>query len=308
MEFPVVITHGDADGIISLALFLKHLGNSKVRIYFSSTFRLLPTICESIKGGNLERLYVFDLSGNERVLRLASTYDKALWIDHHNWNVERIPENVELVLDNSSPSASMLVSKYFSIESELVEFANQIDMNAEKCEEALFLRDLIASLKWKFKGKLLANKLKTVTIKLAFSGLEALEKSSQIAELLSEYKKWIEEIEKTILPKVRIFNLNGNKVALFETFESIPIYVVNNKLLEHEEAPFDLVAVIMHKPDMRRKNIGTKIELRTQTDKNIFPIAESLGGGGHLKACAATLPKFMNAEKFVEFLKENFKF
>ncbi len=308
MEFPVVITHGDADGIISLALFLKHLGNSKVRIYFSSTFRLLPTICESIKGGNLERLYVFDLSGNERVLRLASAYDKVLWIDHHNWNVERIPENVELVLDNSSPSASMLVSKYFSIESELVEFANQIDMNAEKCEEALFLRDLIASLKWKFKGKLLANKLKTVTIKLAFSGLEALEKSSQIAELLSEYKKWIEEIEKTILPKVRIFNLNGNKVALFETFESIPIYIVNNKLLEHEEAPFDLVAVIMHKPDMKRKNIGTKIELRTQTDKNIFPIAESLGGGGHLKACAATLPKFMNAEKFVEFLKENFKF
>ena len=308
MEFPVVITHGDADGIISLALFLKHLGNSKVRIYFSSTFRLLPTICESIKGGNLERLYVFDLSGNERVLRLASAYDKVLWIDHHNWNVERIPENVELVLDNSSPSASMLVSKYFSIESELVEFANQIDMNAEKCEEALFLRDLIASLKWKFKGKLLANKLKTVTIKLAFSGLEALEKSSQIAELLSEYKKWIEEIEKTILPKVRIFNLNGNKIALFETFESIPIYIVNSKLLEHEEAPFDLVAVIMHKPDMRRKNIGTKIELRTQTDKNIFPIAESLGGGGHLKACAATLPKFMNAEKFVEFLKENFKF
>ncbi len=308
MSFPTVITHGDADGVISLSLFLKSLGNAKARIYFTSTHRLIPTLCKAIESDEeLKNLYIFDLSGSEKVLRLASVFDKVVWIDHHKWSFEKKPENVELKLNSSSPSASRLIAEYFGIESPLVKIADEIDVNSTRSEEAIFLRDLIASIKWKFSGRLLANKLKNISISLAFSGLEEFEKSHQVAELLSEYRKWVEEIEESLFSKVRVFSIDNKKVAVLETFESIPIHTISNKLLEHEEAPFDLIAVIMHRLNSKTKNIWTKIELRTQTDKNIFQIAESLGGGGHIKACAATLKGFMNTEKFVEFLKENFK-
>ncbi|MFH7882588.1 MAG: hypothetical protein QW140_02635 [Candidatus Aenigmatarchaeota archaeon] len=308
MSFPTVITHGDADGVISLSLFFKNLGNTRARVYFSSAFRLIYTLCKTIESDNtLKDLYIFDLSGNEKALRLASVFDKVIWIDHHKWSFEKKPENIELKLDSSSPSASSLIAEYFGVDSPLVKIADEIDVNSAESEEAIFLRDLIASTKWKFSGKLLANKLKNISIALAFSGLDEFEKRHQVAELLSEYRKWVKEIEQNILSKVRVFNVNDSKIAIFETFESIPVHTINNKLLEHEEAPFDLIAVIMHKFNVNTKNIGTKIELRTQTEKDIFPIAESLGGGGHMKACAATLKEFINTEKFVEFLKENFK-
>lgn len=308
MSFPTVITHGDADGVISLSLFLKNLGNVKARIYFSSAFRLIPTLCKAIEiNEELKNLYIFDLSGNEKLLRLASVFDKVVWIDHHKWSFEKKPENVELKLNSSSPSASRLIAEYFGIDSPLVNIADEIDVNLAESEEAIFLRDLIASIKWKFSGKLLTNKLKNISITLAFSGLYEFEKKHQVAELLSEYRRWVEEIEENILSKVRVFNINNNKIAILETFESVPVHAVTNRLLEHEEAPFDLIAVIMHKMNVRTKKIGTKIELRTQTEKDILSIAESLGGGGHMKACAATLNGFINTEKFIELLKENIK-
>ncbi|MEM5791060.1 MAG: hypothetical protein QXP77_03370, partial [Candidatus Aenigmatarchaeota archaeon] len=237
MSFPTVITHGDADGVISLSLFFKNLGNTRARVYFSSAFRLIYTLCKTIESDNtLKDLYIFDLSGNEKALRLASVFDKVIWIDHHKWSFEKKPENIELKLDSSSPSASSLIAEYFGVDSPLVKIADEIDVNSAESEEAIFLRDLIASTKWKFSGKLLANKLKNISIALAFSGLDEFEKRHQVAELLSEYRKWVKEIEQNILSKVRVFNVNDSKIAIFETFESIPVHTINNKLLEHEEA------------------------------------------------------------------------
>ena len=305
MSFPTVITHGDADGIICLSLFLKHLGNAKARIFFSSAFKLIDTICNSIIGRrDLKEIYIFDLAGDLKALRIASAYDKVLWIDHHEWKVESVPENVELFIDSSSPSASQLVAEYFNIESNLVSLANEIDVNSVKSEDSIYLRDLVASLKWKYSGRLLANKLKNLAITLAFSGLEEFEKDARIAELMNEYSNWVKERENEVFSKTRIFDVNGNKIAVYETFDLVPIYIVNNKLLEHEQAPFDIIAVIMHRLNLKTKQIGTKIELRTHTEKDIYPIAQNLGGGGHKKACAATLQEFMNTEKFIQRIKD----
>lgn len=302
MELPVVISHGDADGIICVALFLKE--NKNCRIHFTSSARLRDTLCYSIVGKReLKQLYIFDIAANEKNLKLASLFENVLWIDHHIWDVENNFYNVKVFVDSKALSCAQLVSKYFGVESELVDIANQIDRNEIKSEEAKFFRDFIAAIRWKFRGKILSSKFRSIARNLSLYGIEKFERDEKVSLIINEYYKEVEKIEKEIEKRVKIFETNKKRVAIYESMEEAPIYLISNKLLEHEKAPFDVIAVLSHRMNFITKNISTKIELRTHTNQNVYEIAKFFGGGGHKVASGATIKRFLTSDKLLEIIK-----
>lgn len=302
----VVITHSDADGLISLVIFLKARDNPRCRVFFSSNSALRDVICSSIIGNEkLEELHIFDISPSEKTLKLASVYERVLWIDHHQHQKIVAPENVELVVDSSCRSAAQLVAKYFGVEDSLVEIANQIDTNNIRSEEAEFLRDLIGAIKWKYRGSLVSNKLRSIAKVLVSKGLEEFEREESVARLISEFREWQKKMEGEALKRVLFFEVEGKRLAVYESTFMIPAYLLTERLREHKSAPFDIIAMLVHKA--QKDNIITKIELRTHTGFDVHKIANSLGGGGHKVASGATYEGFLSAKEFVEHAKNFLK-
>jgi nanoRNase/pAp phosphatase (c-di-AMP/oligoRNAs hydrolase) len=298
----IVIAHADADGVISTAIFLEKFSPRK--IFFTSATKLKDTICSSImRNENLKEIYIFDIAANEKTLLLSSIYEKAVWIDHHVWQLENKFQNVQIFVDRNAKSCAEIVSKIFEIESQLVDLANQIDRNMVESEEAEFLRDLIGAVRWKYAGSFLNSKLINIAKTLATSGIEKFERDEKLAELMNSFKAAIEKIGRDMEKKMKIFDVNGKKVAIYETMDQVPIYFVVNKLHEHEQAPFDVIAVIMHKLNFLSKSLVTKIELRTQTQQDVYEIAKFFGGGGHKQAAGATINEFLTSDKLLETLR-----
>jgi oligoribonuclease NrnB/cAMP/cGMP phosphodiesterase (DHH superfamily) len=299
----ISIAHADADGIVCIALFLKKFSPKK--IYFTSSSKLRDTICSSIIGNeNLDELYIFDIAASEKTLLLSSLYEKAFWIDHHIWSVKNKFQNVKVFLDTNAKSCAEIVSRIFEVESKLVEIANEIDKNEIKSEEAEFLRDLVGAARWKYAGAPLNSKLKVIAKTLSLHGIEGLEQNEKFADLINSFRQDCKKIEKDIEKKIRIFELNEKRIAIYETMKQVPIYLVANKLNEHPKKPFDIIAVIMHKMDFLTRKLSTKIELRTQTDQNVYEIAKFFGGGGHKQASGATVGEFLTSDKLLEIIKK----
>ena len=292
-----VITHADADGILCVVLLLKKFGNLQ-RIFFTSPARLKRTLTSSIlKADRLDELYVVDFSADKELLLLSSFYKKALWIDHHEWPELQLPSNVEVFVDKSSPSSTQLVAKKFGVESELVELANQIDRNEVQSEDAIFLRDLVAAIRWKYSNAELQAKLESFAKLLYLHGLQRFKQSEEVEELLQAYFRWVERMKEQILEKVKVCEFDSKRVAIFETDARVPIFIVCEKLEQHSKAPFDVIAVLTHKKDR------TKIEFRTQTSLDVHAIASKLGGGGHRQAAGVTVEEVVSAERLLELLK-----
>ncbi|MCD6371908.1 MAG: hypothetical protein J7L39_04320 [Candidatus Aenigmarchaeota archaeon] len=298
-----IITHADSDGIISAAIFLKATKLRKFKVLFTSTPKVKDTICRSIIGNNeLRKINIFDISPTELLLTLSSVYQKVLWIDHHKMHeIPFIPKNVELVVNDSKPSAAQVVADYFKIKNELVDIANEIDTNQVKSDEARFLRDYIGAIKWKFRGKFVQSKLKNALIVLVREGIGKLGNDESTARLIEEYRKWCEESVKDTEKKLLVEEVNGHRVAIIETTSILPIFLVCEKLKMHEKAPFDIIALINHR--VFRNKIISKIELRTHTGFKLYNLAKKFGGGGHEKACGATIEDLFTASDLLRTLE-----
>jgi len=295
-----VMTHTDSDGIISLALFLKNMQGIRVRTYFTTPMQLRDMICQSVRGKrSMGELYIFDLAGENKAIYAAAIYDKVLWIDHHQWEPEKVPEHVNIVIDKNAKSAAHVVADYFGLSSPLVELADQIDTNAVKDELAEKIRETVGALRYAYYGRELNEKFKKLAYELATEELGVLDK---YAELMEEYRKWIKKLKEDARSNIKYFTVEGIKVAVFETTEHIPVYMVSNELPED----VDIFAVIIHLPPKeRRRTPITKLEFRTHTDKNVLKLAEFYGGGGHTQASGAsvrdiiTVPELLNTIRLI---------
>ncbi len=290
-----VMTHMDADGVISLSLFLKKIGGARIRVYFTSPVQLRDTICHSIiKRRDLGELYIFDMAGEHRAIYAAAIYDSVLWIDHHQWNPEIELPHVKIVIDSSAKSAADVVARYFGLSSPLVELANQIDVNDVRDEVAEKIRLIIGALRWKFHGRELNLKLEKLSRELMTEDFQLL---NQYNEIIEEYRGWLSSLEERVRKETKIFSVKGLKIAIFETIESVPVYVVSNILSERDR--FDMIIVLIHK--ITRGGTVTKMEFRTHTDVDVLKIAKFYGGGGHKLASGAsvsdivTIPEILNA-------------
>jgi oligoribonuclease NrnB/cAMP/cGMP phosphodiesterase (DHH superfamily) len=261
----IVVTHADSDGVLCLATFMKAMG--ECRAYFSSPSTLLHAL-RKIRAKNL---YIFDISGTQKSVFEASKSEKVLWIDHHVWGEIVKPKNIEFYLD-STKSACRLVSRYFG-HTGFEDIADEIDTNSVISEEADKLRKIVAY--YKGRKRALGLRLFQLSKALAERGLDAIE---DYKREITEYEKKIEFFEALVMRKVRVREVKGLKVAVLQT-EGVPVYIACNKLIEHPEAPFDIILVYS-------KTSG-RIELRTHTGFEVLRLAKIFGGGGHKVASGA---------------------
>jgi len=291
-----IITHADADGIISASLIVRF--KPRASVYFSSPTFLHKTICKLLDF-ELENLYILDITANKKTMLLSSLFNKAIWIDHHQWEDLEIPKNVEVFVEEAE-SAAKIVAKILNVESPLIEVANQVDTNNIKDEGALFFRDLISAIKWKY-NKLQTIKFRQIVKILAFKSLDELEKDVENARIIEEHRNWLNSLASEILEKTKEFDVNGKKVLIFETTKSLPVYFIYNKLKEHKD--FDLLCVFYRRIDMKRKIPITKVELRSKNE-DVLKVAKYFGGGGHKLASGATLNRYLIIDEFLEKLKQ----
>jgi len=306
MEKTTVITHMDADGILSLATFLRYNRSIaeenglnylivKPSVYFTSPINLLNTILISIlhnrNVNNLNMLYIFDLSGLRESIISASIYKKAVWIDHHYWNIVKKPENIEFHIDPTSNSACRLVSKYFSIY-DFEDVADEIDTNNIKTDEGERIRTIISYLRDENRGKNLSEKLYKFTEELAYTGISILY-DTYYESMIDLYKERLKEIDDIIADFLNIYEVAGLKVAVVTSDKSLPVYHIYNRLINHKDAPFDLILVIFYFNDI------TKIEFRTQTNFNTRNLAKIFNGGGHITASGATVEGHLTVDEIL---------
>ena len=287
------MTHMDSDGVISLSLFLKKIGGAKIRVYFTSPVQLRDTICRSVfHQNNLGELYIFDLAGENKAIYAASIYDRVLWIDHHDWDPEDLPGHVEIVIDKKAKSAARVVARYFDLKSPLVDLADQIDTNSVEDEDADRIRTIIGAMRYRFSGAELNRKLYKFARELMKEDLTVL---NSYRELVNEYQKWVEKIMDNARKSTKIFHVAGLKVAIYETMETVPVYLVSNEI----DDDVDIIVILIHR--LGRETPITKLEFRTHTDVDVLKIAKFFGGGGHKKASGAsvsdivTIPEVLKA-------------
>ena len=291
-----IISHADADGIISASLLLKL--KPRAHLYFSSSTYLHKTICKLLDF-DVENLYILDISANRKTILLSSIFNKATWIDHHQWENLEIPKNVEVFVEESESTAKV-VAKILRMNDPLVEIANEIDSNNIKSDSAKFFRDLVSAIKWKY-GKTQSLKFRQIAKILAFKGLDELEKEVENAKLIEEHLSWLQSIVLEILEKTKEFEVNGKKILISETTKSLPVYFIYENLKKNKF--FDILCVFYRKIDMRRKIPITKIEVRSN-DEDALKIAKIFNGGGHKLASGATINKYLSVEEFLDKIKQ----
>jgi nanoRNase/pAp phosphatase (c-di-AMP/oligoRNAs hydrolase) len=291
-----IISHADADGIISASLIVRL--KPKASLYFSSSSFLHKTICKLLDF-DLETLYILDISANKKTVLLSSIFKKSIWIDHHQWEDVEIPKNVEVFVEEAE-SAAKVVAKVLKVESPLIEIANEIDTNNIKSDEARFFRDLVSAIKWKY-GKVQSLKFRQIAKLLAFKGLDELEKDVENAKIIEEHANWLGSLAPEILEKSKEFVVDGKKILVFETTKSLPVYFIYEKLKESKN--FDVLCVFYRRVDTKRKIPITKIELRSKSE-DVVKVARIFGGGGHKLASGVTINRYLSVEEFLEKLKQ----
>jgi len=291
-----IISHADADGIISASFLLKLKPRS--HLYFSSSTYLHKTMCKLLDY-DIESLYILDISANRKTILLSSIFNKAIWIDHHQWENFEIPKNVEVFVEEAE-SAAKVVAKILKFEDPLVEIANEIDTNNIKSDSAEFFRNLISAIKWKY-GKTQSLKFRQIANILAFRVLDELEKDAENVKLIEEYLDWLQSIIPEILENTKEFDVNGKRMLIFETTKSLPVYFIYDNLKKNK--PFDILCVFYRKIDIKRKMPITKIEVRSNNE-DALKIARVFDGGGHKLASGATINRYLSIEEFLNKIKK----
>jgi nanoRNase/pAp phosphatase (c-di-AMP/oligoRNAs hydrolase) len=274
----LTITHTDSDGVITAYLINKYVERSK-RIMFSNPSRIKDTILRSlIEEWEIKRLYVLDISGNERALRVASVYDYVVWIDHHEWIPENKYKNIEITIENE-PSAARVVSKKYGIEDPIVDFADHLDQNSPQNDLEVDFRDLISSIRNSYQRErdhilekivfdMMDNDLKTI-IDLNKKNIE-------------NFRIEMERLKSRIRENIKNIKVNDKNVYIVETDKNIPVY----KIQEIVPKDWDLIVVIYKR--IRGSYTSWKIEFRSR-ELDILPVAKLFGGGGHKKAAGASI-------------------
>lgn len=282
----LIITHTDADGIISAHLIQKALGPGKV---FFENQATLPKFLNLLSKRKKEKLVILDISPSRKLLEKASSFPEIIWIDHHQPLNLETPKNVKMVIRPIASTASIIAEKY-KIENRLVSIANEIDTNNIKSEDAEKLRDYITYIKDTAKGiifKPMAKQLMKKLDNLNFLSIPQIT-LSVAAHKVSEIKKFdslvVDERETRL-----------GKLMFIEVRQHIPTFEILKKYNS------DYIVIF------RRMRQGTKIEFRTGAKKNVLKLAGLFGGGGHLNA-AGSFTKNKNIsnikKKIVNFIKK----
>lgn len=327
-----IITHLDVDGLLCVAAINKMINSedkkvddakelSKIRVFFSSPPKIFSTLAKSIPDLNkiddedftIGQLYICDLALHRDTLLGSTIYDRIKWFDHHEVNpseqYDSEIDNLELILDPTANSATSIICDYFKIDSDFSKLADEIDTNDVKSKPAVRLRDIVGALRLNHSG----SKLKRMLFELAqelSNDMKVIE-DKKYDSMIEEYKKWLDDYKKNVTENLQFHEINDLKIGILETENSVPIYSIKDNLKDHPNAPFDIIAVMIHnyyrlgkdKNNKYKSKRYTKVEFRTQTDKEIIELAKLLNGGGHRYASGATIHDGLEKDELLKTIE-----
>jgi len=327
-----IITHLDVDGLLCVAALNKMINSedkkvddakelSKIRVFFTSPPKIFSTLAKSIPDLNkiddedftIGQLYVCDLALNRDTLLGSTIYDRIKWFDHHEVNpseqYDSEIDNLELILDPTANSATSIICDYFKIDSDFGKLADEIDANDVKSKLGVRLRDIVGALRLKHSGSKLKRMLFEFAQELSID-IKVIE-DKKYDSMIEEYKKWLDDYKKKITENLQFHEINNLKIGILETENSVPIYSIKDNLKDHPNAPFDIIAVMIHnyyrlgkdKNNKYKSKRYTKVEFRTQTDKEIIELAKLLNGGGHRYASGATIHDGLEKEELLKTIE-----
>jgi len=315
----LVITHNDADGLVSGALF-KDFFKEEIGPYQGYDYSVAQVVevdyddIESVfnkiaeHGDTIESIYVSDLNLDrvypviEDVVEMVESF---VWLDHHEWGEkqETVEEmGVEMVI-NTDRCAAGIVLKYlkengyeppekagetvrltedhdlWNHEMETIEIGNQ-----EECISKVFSNLAFFSDSEKFMRKILS----VGTDFLDYEG-ELLRDSQDEGFLANRADEHIQKVEYILENETRIEEINGYSVA-FAYGRASPGELIDR---------LDDADILVHTKPM----YPAKISLRgTESFERCHEIAEALGGGGHEKAAGCTPGVAEEPLRFLDYL------
>ena len=315
----LVVTHNDADGLVSGALF-KDCFKEDIGPYAGYDYSVaqvveadyddIESVFEKINeyGEDIDSIYVSDLN-LDRVYpvieEIVEMVDSFVWLDHHEWGEkkEKVEEmGVDMVL-NKDRCAAGIVLKYLKEEhdynppekaGETVRLTEDHDLwnhemeqieigNQTECISKVFSNLAFFSDSDKFMRRVLS----VGTDFLEYEE-ELLRDSQSEGFLANRADEHIEKVNYIIDNETRIEEINGYSVA-FAYGRASP-----GELIDRLEDEAD---ILVHTKPM----YPAKISLRgTDNFERCHEVAEELGGGGHEKAAGCTPPGV--AEEPLRFL------
>jgi nanoRNase/pAp phosphatase (c-di-AMP/oligoRNAs hydrolase) len=262
----IIITHSDADGIISAHLIQKIAGPG--RIAFASQQTIVKSL-DYFASKKKEKLIILDIAPTPETLKKASMFKEVLWIDHHEKTVEKIPERINFI-HNKMPSTAAVISEKFNIGEKLVEIANEIDTNNVKSQDAERLQDYISYIKGTAKGIIFQPLAKELIERM--NNLSFLSFPEIALKVIAHKVHEKQRVESLVIDSHAI---RDEKLVFVEPKARVSTYEIL------EQAKGDYIVIL------NQSNKGTKLEFRTGSDKDVLKLAKLFKGSGNLHAAAA---------------------
>ena len=288
------VFHHDVDGLTGLALLLRALGLWDLRntLFVSHDPNdIFPKIDATI-------VIIVDIAVTQKTYGSLQNIkaEKIIWIDHHKPFVEisslKFPENVQVVLDPSAPSAVMLVQKVFNLNDEIAQKIVDLGTKADTWRIDSLVKDwmdLDTSFSYYQKDK-------TILIQKLARG--EFEITGELKDVLEQYRMEKEMAKKELLKNTDVKKVKGHSVAI----GLVP------KIFSGSEGA-----------DILQKETGSEIQIalkeegwmsfrrRKDSSVNLIELAKIFGGGGHEYASGAELGRAVNSENFKEIAEEIFE-
>jgi oligoribonuclease NrnB/cAMP/cGMP phosphodiesterase (DHH superfamily) len=334
-ETLTVITHLDADGVLSIAAINKMISApqksdaeaekiERMRVFFTSPPKIFSALAKSVPDLNkvegedfkIGQLYICDLSLHRDTLLGSSLYDKVKWFDHHEVNPEEQYDsdidNVELLLDPTGNSTTSIICDYFKLDKELGEIADEIDINEVKSDNAKRIRDIISAMRHKYTGSKLKKMLYDFSLEIS-NDINVINQES-FNPMIEEYNTWLKEFKSFVSENIQDYEINGHKIGIIESESAAPVYSILEDLKTHTKGPFDVLAVMIHnyyrlgrdKNNKYKNKRYTKVEFRTHTKQELIELAKILGGGGHKYASGATIHDGLDKDDLIKTIESYF--
>jgi oligoribonuclease NrnB/cAMP/cGMP phosphodiesterase (DHH superfamily) len=286
----VVLHHHDLDGLASASLVLRALKNPNITFIPQDPNEPFPDLF-------VYEVYILDVAVTQKNFESLKNIhaSKLVWIDHHKPFQElsalHFPGNVQIIVDPQSPSAVMLVQKYFALNDEISKKIVELGTKADTWQIDSLVSDWM-NLDMAFSFK---RRLKTPLIEALAEG--KLEISGRLKRTLDSYVRHKELAKKKLLQNTIVREIHGHSVAVGLAPSILSGSESADLILKETNAEIQIVLKYQGWMSFRRAKDSTV---------NLITLAQLWGGGGHEYASGATYPKHVTSRNFTKVAEEIF--
>jgi len=283
----IVIHHHDPDGLTSASLVQRALGSVE-RFVSQDPNEPFPII-------EADEIYVVDIAITEKTYgSLKNLYaSRIVWIDHHKPYSElstlTVPENVQIILDPSAPSAVGLVRKFFGLNDEIAEKITDLGTKADTWQldtEVQEWMDIDSAFSYYQKDK-------TPLIQRLAEG--KLEITGDIKEVLEKYRTEKEKAKEELVKNTIVKEIKGHTFAFAFAPDIVSGSEAGDTVLKATNTEVQIIIKQQGWVSFRR---------RKDSSINLLVIAKIFGGGGHEYASGATLGNTVTSANFKTVVEE----